>query len=48
VDRVLLGRPLKKIPGKYPVIVGVFPANISENGAIKSLEKTQKSAKRPY
>jgi hypothetical protein len=23
-----------KISGKYPVIVGVFPANISENGAI--------------
>jgi hypothetical protein len=31
-----------KISGKYPVIVGLFPANISENGAIKAFKKTQK------
>jgi hypothetical protein len=37
-----------KIPGKYPAIVDIFPANISENGAIKAFERTQKAAKRPY
>jgi hypothetical protein len=34
-----------KIPGKYPVIVGLCPAKISENGAIKAFKKTQKDAK---
>jgi hypothetical protein len=33
------------IPRKYPVIVGIFPANISENGVIKVLKKTQKMSK---
>jgi hypothetical protein len=33
-----------KIPGKYPVIVGLCPAKISENGVIKAFKKTQKAA----
>jgi hypothetical protein len=32
-----------KIPGKYPVIVGVFPAKISENDAIKAFKSSQKA-----
>jgi hypothetical protein len=35
-----------KISGKRLVLVGVFPANISENGAIKSFKKPQKAAEK--
>jgi hypothetical protein len=35
-----------KISGKYPVIVGVFPVNISENGVIKAFKKNTKIAEK--